>query len=65
LRGNDVVLQVDNQPIRGDHHLINLISMLSAGQRVRLEVWRDQKKVILEAIVGDWLQGQNRVQGMP
>jgi S1-C subfamily serine protease len=62
LHANDVVLQVDQQRIRNENHLINLISTLPAGQRVRLEVWRDRKVVTLEAIVGDWAQGQNRLK---
>jgi S1-C subfamily serine protease len=60
LEANDVVLQVDNQPIRSENHLINLISTLPAGQRVRLGVWRQRKLVVLEAVVGDWSQGQSR-----
>src|SRR5205085_5143565 len=31
LRVNDVVLQVDNVPVRNDNHLINVISMLPPG----------------------------------
>jgi S1-C subfamily serine protease len=60
LRVGDVVLAVDGVAIRGDHHLINLISMLPAGQRVRLQVWRDRQAVQLEAVVGDWAQAQAR-----
>ena len=57
---NDVVLQVDTQSIRNENHLINLISTFPSGQRIRLEVWRDRKMLTLEAVVGDWSQGQNR-----
>ncbi len=60
LKVNDVVLQVDNVPVRNDNHLINLISMLPAGQRVRLQVWRDRRTQSLDAVVGDWAQGQSR-----
>src|SRR5262249_39209732 len=58
LRPGDVVLQVDGTPIRNENHMINLISGLKVGQRVRLEVWRNRKTLALEAVVGDWTQGQ-------
>ncbi|HMF11095.1 MAG TPA: trypsin-like peptidase domain-containing protein, partial [Gemmataceae bacterium] len=57
LRPGDVVLQVDGTPIRNENHMINLISGLKVGQRVRLEVWRNRKTLALEAVVGDWTQG--------
>jgi S1-C subfamily serine protease len=60
LRANDVVLQVDKQIIRNENQLINLISTLSAGQRVHIDVWRDRKILTLEAVVGDWTRGQRR-----
>jgi S1-C subfamily serine protease len=60
LRANDVVLRVDSAIIRNENHLINLISMLPAGQKVRLQVWRDRRMEVLEAVVGDWTRGQAR-----
>ena len=60
LRANDVVLQVDGVTVRNENHFINLISVLPAGQRVRLQVWRDRQSIPLEAVVGDWSQGQSR-----
>jgi S1-C subfamily serine protease len=62
LRANDVVLQVDGVPIRNENHLINLISALPAGQKVRLQLWRERRTVTLEATVGDWLKAQQRFQ---
>ncbi len=62
LQANDVVLQVETVPIRNENHLINLISTLPPGQRIRLQVWRDRNTVTLEAVVGDWSKGQNRFQ---
>ena len=56
----DVVLQVDAVAIRNDNHLINLISMLPAGQTVRLQVWRERRVLPVEAVVGDWTRGQVR-----
>jgi serine protease Do len=65
LRANDVVLQIDNRVVRNENHLINSISALPSGQRVRLQVWRDRKIVTLDAVVGDWSQGQNRLRSEP
>jgi S1-C subfamily serine protease len=42
LQHNDVILKVENISIRNENHLINLISNLNAGQRVRMQVWRDR-----------------------
>jgi S1-C subfamily serine protease len=60
LRANDVILQVENVAIRNETHLINLISTLPAGQRVRLQVWRERRVTSLDAVVGDWSKAQNR-----
>jgi S1-C subfamily serine protease len=62
LKPNDVILHLDSTPIRTDTHLINLISMLPAGQRIRLQVWRDRRVLALEAVVGDWAQAQTRLK---
>jgi S1-C subfamily serine protease len=56
----DVVLQVDSVAIRNDNHLINLISMLPAGQRVRVQLWRDRQVRTVETVVGDWADAQAR-----
>jgi serine protease Do len=63
LRANDVIVQVDSQSIRNENHLINLISTLPAGQKVRLEIWRERKMLTLEAVVGDWSRGQSQFHG--
>jgi S1-C subfamily serine protease len=60
LRVNDIVLSVDGAAIRNDNHLINLISMLPVGQKVKLSVWRERQSVALEATIGDWAQAQSR-----
>jgi S1-C subfamily serine protease len=65
MRGNDVVLQVENVAVRDQTHLINLISALPPGQRVRLQVWRDRGVTTLEAVVGDWNRDQARFQARP
>jgi S1-C subfamily serine protease len=65
LRPGDVVLQVDGTAIRNENHMINLISGMKAGQRVRIDVWRNRKTVGLEAVVGDWSEGQQRLRNTP
>jgi S1-C subfamily serine protease len=60
LRANDVLLQVDGQSVRNENQLINYISDLSPGQKVRLQVWRERKMVAVDATVGDWSQAQSR-----
>jgi S1-C subfamily serine protease len=62
LQANDVILQVESVAIRNDTHLINLVSNLPIGQRVRLQVWRDRTVVTLDAQVGDWSKAQSRFQ---
>jgi serine protease Do len=65
LRANDVVLDVDGFAIRNENHLINMISGIPAGQKVKLQVWRDRKTVALEAVVGDWSKNQARFKAAP
>ena len=60
LLPNDVILQVENIAIRNENHLINLISGLNVGQRVRMQVWRDRSTAMLDATVGDWAKAQTR-----
>jgi serine protease Do len=63
LQPSDVILQVETVAIRSENHLINLISGLPIGQRVRLQVWRQRQLVTLEALVGDWSKAQSRFLG--
>jgi S1-C subfamily serine protease len=65
LRVNDVIMQVENVAIRDENHLINLISTLPPGQRVRLQVWRNRSVTSLDAVVGDWSKAQNRFRAQP
>jgi S1-C subfamily serine protease len=60
LKPSDVVLQLDGTPVRNENHLINLITATPAGQKVRLQVWRDKRTLTLDAVVGDWSKGQGR-----
>jgi serine protease Do len=65
LKANDVVLQVDGVAIRNENHLINLITALPPGQKVRLQIWRDRKAAALDAVVGDWSKDQTRFKPAP
>jgi serine protease Do len=65
LQPSDVILQVETVAIRSENHLINLISGLPIGQRVRLQVWRQRQLVTLQAMVGDWSKAQARFQATP
>ncbi len=65
LRSNDVILAVDGTAVRNENQLINLVSGLPAGQHIRLQVWRERKVVFLDAVVGDWAQGQAQLRGHP
>lgn len=60
LKIDDVILQVENVAIKNENHLINLISGLPPGQRIRLQVWRDRGFVTLDAVVGDWAKAQTK-----
>lgn len=62
LKAGDVVMQVDSVEVRNENQLINLISGLNAGQRIRLRVWRSRQMQSLEAIVGDWAAAQAAFQ---
>jgi S1-C subfamily serine protease len=65
LKVRDVILQIESVAIRNDTHLINLVSNLPPGQRVRLLVWRERNTVTLEASVGDWSKVQPQVAPVP
>jgi S1-C subfamily serine protease len=65
LRSNDVILALDGAPVRTDNSLINVVSGLPAGQRIRLQVWRERKTITLDAVVGDWAQGQAQLRPRP
>jgi S1-C subfamily serine protease len=65
LRANDVILRLDNTPIRNENHLINMISALPPGQRVQLQVWRSRQTLTLDATIGDWARAQGRFRQSP
>ncbi len=65
LQAHDVILQIESVAVKSDTHLINLVSNLPPGQRVRLLVWRERASVTLEATVGDWARVQAQAVANP
>jgi S1-C subfamily serine protease len=63
LKARDVILQVDDVVIRNDTHMINYISSLPVGQKVRLQIWRERRTITLDAEVGDWSKGKSALGG--
>lgn len=54
LQVGDVIVKLDTIEIRDENHLINLISALPAGQRVRLTVWRAKKWQPVDVTIAEW-----------
>jgi serine protease Do len=63
LRVGDVILKLEDVQLRDENHLINLVSALPPGQKVRLTVWRDRQTRTLDVTVGEY--GQKGRVGMP
>ncbi len=53
LRINDVVLNFDGTDVLDENHLINLVSLTPIDKQVRLQVWREGKKLSIEVVLGD------------
>lgn len=62
LKANDVILQVEGTAIRNENHLINLISAMEPGRKVRLRVWRGAAPTQIEITVADWNKGKSNVR---
>ena len=62
LKVKDVILDINGTPIKNENQLINMVSAMPAGQKVRMQVWRDRRALTLEAVVGDWSQGRGRLR---
>lgn len=60
LKVGDVVLKLEDVELRDENHLINLVSALPPGQRIKLSVWRDRRAQPVEVRVGDWAAGRGR-----
>jgi serine protease Do len=40
--------------LRDENHLINLVSALPPGQKVRLTVWRDRRAQTAEVLIAEY-----------
>lgn len=64
LKQGDVILQLDSTSIRNENQLINMISALPVGQKVRLQVWRSRQAQTLYATVGNWAEAQTKLRAV-
>jgi len=53
IKEADIIQKVDNKPINNVRELLNIVGRLEVGRKVKVEVWRDKKPVILEVVVGE------------
>ena len=58
LQGGDVILKLDGVEIRDENHVINLVGMLPANQKVKLTIWRNKQPSAVELVVGEWPRGK-------
>jgi serine protease Do len=65
LRAQDVILQLDDVAIRDQNHFINHVSTLPAGQQIKVQIWRERKRLTLTAVVGDWTRSRTRFKSEP
>lgn len=54
LQAGDVIVKLDTIELRDENHLINLISALPAGQKVRLAVWRAKRWQAVDVTIAEW-----------
>ncbi len=52
LKRGDVILKLEDVMLRDENHLINLISVLPPGQKVKLTVWRDKNALPVDVTIG-------------
>ena len=62
VKTGDVIVQLDNTAIKNENQLINLISSLPSGQKVRLQIWRNQKVETVFATVADWEEARAKLK---
>ena len=55
LKEGDVVLSINDKPIRDGNGLRNAIGLLEVGEAARLEILRDGKPLTLDAKVGEYV----------
>lgn len=53
LRAGDVILEIDNLPVRNENHFINIIAATPPGRSVMLVLWRERKRHSVAVTVDD------------
>lgn len=54
LQVGDVILEINQQIVRNENHCIKIISGLPLGKPASLVVWRDRRRVVMQATVDDY-----------
>lgn len=54
LRTGDVILKLEDIMLRDENHLINLISAMPPGHKLKLTVWRDRRMQSIDVVVGEY-----------
>jgi serine protease Do len=60
LKQGDVILKLEDVALRDENHLINLVSVLPPGQKVKLVVWRDKISHPMEVTIGEYTRPKPR-----
>jgi S1-C subfamily serine protease len=60
LQSGDVILRLEDVSIRDENHLINLISVLPPGQKVKLTVWREKRVRTHEVTISEYTSSRAR-----
>jgi len=60
LKAGDVILKLEDVALRDENHLINLISALPPGQKVKLMVWRDRRSQPVDVMIGEYSRQKPR-----
>ena len=62
-----MILKLEDVPLRDENHLIDLISTLPPGQRVKFVIWRDRRAQSVEVVIGEYpnqKKGRGRARRM-
>ena len=56
LRPGDVILELENLPIRNENQFITVVAATPPGKTVSLVIWRERRRLAATLKVGDWTQ---------
>jgi S1-C subfamily serine protease len=59
LRVGDVIQRLEDVSIRDENHLINLVSALPPGQKIKFQFWRERRTQTVEVTIGEY-RGSSR-----